>query len=178
MRVLRFAWAVPLALVPLYPLAPWLFDLVLPLTAIGGLALNAYARTRDRRDLRLWGLTLFVCVLSLFWAVSSYAAIAGRGRAELTERTLRDEFPAVVVFSEKDLMIRGGGGCYRRVTEKGSQYAYEYAGLRLFHVSGDRIFLVARGWSPDDGTLYVVEEGEGRRVDLISGAGRRAQECR
>lgn len=176
-RVLRFAWAVPLALVPLYPLSPWLFDLLLPLTAIGGFALNAYARTRERRDLRLWGLTLFICVLSLFWAVSSYAAIAGRGRAELTERTLRDEFPAVVVFSEKDLMIRGGGSCFRRVTDKGSQYAYEYGGLRLFHVSGDRVFLVPRDWTPEDGTLYVLKEGDGQRVDLLSGPGRGAREC-
>ncbi|WP_157869171.1 hypothetical protein, partial [Streptomyces atriruber] len=177
-RVLRFAWAVPLALVPLYPLSPWLFDLVLPLTAIGGLTLNAYARTRERRDLRLWGLTLFVCVLSLFWAVSAYAAIAGRGRAELTERTVRSDFPAVVVFSEKDLMIRGGGSCFRRVTDKGSQYAYEYGGLRLFHVSGDRVFLVPRDWTPEDGTLYVLKEGSGQRVDLLSGSVRRAGECR
>ncbi|MEU6990975.1 hypothetical protein ABZ953_10020 [Streptomyces sp. NPDC046465] len=177
-RVLRFAWAVPVVLVPLYPLSPWLFDLLLPLTAIGGFALNAYPRTRTRRDLRLWGLTLFLCVLSLFWAVSAYAAIAGRGRAELTERTLRSDFPAVVVFSEKDLMIRGGGSCFRRVTDKGSQYAYEYAGLRLFHVSGDRIFLVPRDWSPGNGTLYVLKEGAAQRVDLLSGAGRREQECR
>ncbi|MFH8609757.1 hypothetical protein ACH4D5_19985 [Streptomyces sp. NPDC018029] len=177
-RVLRFAWAVPLALVPLYPLNPWLFDLLLPLTAIAGFALNAYARTRDRRDLRLWGLTLFICVLSLFWAVSTYAAIAGRGRAELTERILLSDFPAVAVFSEKDLMIRGGGSCFRRVTDKGSQYAYEYGGLRLFHVSGDRVFLVPRYWTPEDGTLYVLKEGPGQRVDLLSGTGRRAQECR
>ncbi|MEU1117385.1 hypothetical protein [Streptomyces sp. NPDC005879] len=176
-RVLRFAWTVPVALVPLYPLAPWLFDLLLPLTAIGGFALSAYARTRERQDLRLWGLTAFICVLSLFWAVSAYAAIAGRGRAELTERTVRSEFPAVVVFSERDLMIRGGGSCFRRVTDKGSQYAYEYAGLRLFHVSGDRVFLVPRDWSPGDGTLYVLKEGAGQRVDLLSGAGRRAREC-
>ncbi|MEV5981487.1 hypothetical protein [Streptomyces sp. NPDC052114] len=177
-RVLRLAWAVPLLLVPLYPLAPWLFDLLLPLTAIVGLSLNAYARTRDRRDLRLWGLTLFICVLSLFWAVSAYAQIAGRGRAELTERTVRGGFPAVVVFSDKDLMIRGGGSCYRRVTTKGSRYAYEYAGLRLFHVSGDRVFLVPRNWTPEDGTLYVLKEGAGQRVDLISGAGNRSRECR
>ncbi|MGV9881460.1 hypothetical protein [Streptomyces sp. NPDC003006] len=177
-RVLRFSWTVPLILVPLYPLSPWLFDLLLPLTAIGGFALNAYARTRERRDLRLWGLTLFVCVLSLFWAVSAYAQIAGRGRAELTERTVRSDFPAVAVLSEKDLMIRGGGSCFRRVTEKGSKYAYEYAGLRLFHVSGDRVFLVPRDWTPGDGTLYVLKEGEGQRVDLLSGPGRRERECR
>ncbi|MCF3119160.1 hypothetical protein IPZ68_05485, partial [Streptomyces arenae] len=176
--VLRLAWAVPLVLVPVYPLAPWLFDLALPLAAIVGLSLNAYARTRDRRDLRLWGLTLFVCVLSLFWAVSAYAEIAGRGRAELTERTVHDGFPAVTVFSDKDLMIRGGGSCYRKVTTKGSRYAYEYAGLRLFHVSGDRVFLVPRDWTPQDGTLYVLKEGAGQRVDLISGAGNRARECR
>ncbi|MEU7576137.1 hypothetical protein AB0B50_00800 [Streptomyces sp. NPDC041068] len=177
-RVLRFAWAVPLVLVPLYPLGPWLFDLLLPLTAIAAFSLNAYARTRGRRDLRLWGLTLFICVLSLFWAVSAYAEIAGRGRAELTERTVRADFPSVVVFSKKDLMIRGGGSCYRRVTEKGSQYAYEYAGLRLFHVSGDRVFLVPRNWSPGNGTLYVLKEGDGQRVDLLSGAVHRASECR
>ncbi|WP_223779389.1 hypothetical protein [Streptomyces sp. 135] len=177
-RVLRFAWTVPLVLVPLYPLSPWLFDLLLPLTTIAGLSLNAYARTRGRRDLRLWGLTLFVCVLSLFWAVSAYAQIAGRGRAELTERTVRDDFPAVTVLSEKDLMIRGGGSCFRRVTGKGSQYAYEYGGLRLFHVSKDRVFLVPRDWTPGHGTLYVLKEGKEQRVDLLSGPGHRERECR
>lgn len=177
-RVLRFAGTVPLVLVPLYPLSPWLFDLLLPLTTIAGLSLNAYARTRGRRDLRLWGLTLFVCVLSLFWAVSAYAQIAGRGRAELTERTVRDDFPAVTVLSEKDLMIRGGGSCFRRVTEKGSQYAYEYGGLRLFHVSKDRVFLVPRDWTPGHGTLYVLKEGKEQRVDLLSFPGHRERECR
>ncbi|MFI1680550.1 hypothetical protein [Streptomyces sp. NPDC020607] len=51
-RVLRFAWAVPLALVPLYPLSPWLFDLLLPLTAIGGFALLGRVVVRGDRGPR------------------------------------------------------------------------------------------------------------------------------
>lgn len=43
------------------------------------------------------------------------------------------------------------GSCIRRITDQRSKYAYEYAGLRLFHVSGDRIFLVPRNWSPGTG---------------------------
>ncbi|GAA3371920.1 hypothetical protein GCM10020367_24670 [Streptomyces sannanensis] len=177
-RVLRFAWTVPLVMVPLYPLSPWLFDLLLPLAMICGFVLNTYARTRGRRDVRLWALSLAVCVLALFWAVYAYAGIAGRGRAALTISTIDTGFPAVVVFSEKDLMIRGGGSCYRRVTDKGSRYSYQYAGLRLFHVSGDRLFLVPRGWTPEDGALYVLKEGDGQRIELLSGAGYRARECR
>ncbi|MDT9696259.1 hypothetical protein [Streptomyces sp. P17] len=49
---------------------------------------------------------------------------------------------------------------------------------RLFHVSGDRLFLVPRWWAPWKGTLYVLrEQQDGVRVEYVSGAGYRANEC-
>lgn len=188
LRVLRHAWVAALLLVALYPLARDVLDLVIPLVAIVAVLLGAYAHTRpepagppsaDRyRAARIWGPALLVAVVSLFWAVSAYAGIVGRGRAEETTATVADGFPAVVVFSKQDLLITGGGSCVSVVAEKGSPYHYRYAGLRLFHVSGDRLFLVPRHWAPWDGTLYVLREGDpGLRVEYVSGLTYRAKEC-
>ncbi|WP_328974107.1 hypothetical protein [Streptomyces canus] len=193
LRPLRFAWLVPLALIPLRPLAPAALDLIIPLATIVGFLAAAYARTRSPnpgtpltarqqnaerlRKRRLWALTLLISVLSLFAAVSAYAGVVGRGRASETAGTVDDQFPAVVVFSKDDLMIRGGGSCIFQITTKGSAYRYRYAGLRLFYISGGRIFLVPRYWSPEAGTLFVLQEGDGHRIEYVSGYGYRAHEC-
>lgn len=177
LRVLRHAWALPLLLFPLTPLHPALFELLVPLVTIAGFLLTGYARTLERPDPRVWMLCLLVAVLALFWAVSSYAGIVGRGRAALTARTVGTQFPAVAVFSRDDLLIHGRGSCRFTITDKASAFRYRYAGLRLFHVSGDRIFLVSRGWSPSQGTMLVVRESEKVRVEYVSGAGPRAAEC-
>ncbi|MGI5398161.1 hypothetical protein ACQEVG_01620 [Streptomyces sp. CA-135486] len=177
LRVLRHAWAPPLLLLPLIPLHPALFDLLVPLTTIAGFLLTGYARTRESRDLRMWALCLLVAVLALFWAVSSYAGIVGRGRAALTARTVDTGMPAVAVFSKDDLLIHGRSSCRFTIAGKASAFRYRYAGLRLFHVSGDRIFLVSRGWSPTQGTMFVVEESEKLRVEYVSGDGPRSAEC-
>ncbi|MGI5380493.1 hypothetical protein ACQEV2_40965 [Streptomyces sp. CA-251387] len=186
LRGLRHAWLPALLLVPLSYAAPGLLGLVLPLAILAGVLLSAYARTRPEPQgtaarpptARIWAPALLVAVVALFWAVYAYAGIVGRGRAEKTAATVADGFPAVVVFSERDLLIRGGGSCVAVVDEKGSPYRYRYAGLRLFHVSGDRLFLVPRHWAPWDGTLYVLrEQDEAVRVEYVSGSEYRASEC-
>ncbi|MGV9608873.1 hypothetical protein ACWDR2_34830 [Streptomyces sp. NPDC003631] len=186
LQVLRHAWLPAVLLVPLYYLAPAVFELVIPLAALAGVLLSAYARTRPqpdapadrRRAAQIWAPALLVALVSLFWAVSGYAGLVGRGRAEETAATVAGQFPAVVVFSKQDLLIRGGGSCIAAVDQKGSPYHYRYAGLRLFHVSGDRLFLVPRYWAPWQGTLYVLrEQDEDVRVEYVSGRDYRATEC-
>ncbi|WP_406491802.1 hypothetical protein OHB06_12055 [Streptomyces sp. NBC_01604] len=185
LRVLRHAWVPAVVLLPLYYVAQGVLNLVIPLVALVGVLLSAYARTRPepgetllRRPARIWTPALLVALVSLFWAVYAYAGIVGRGRAVTTTAEVASGFPAVVVFSERDLLIRGGGSCVAAVAEKGSPYRYRYAGLRLFHVSGDRLFLVPRNWAPWDGTLYVLREQEaGVRVEYVSGSAYRAREC-
>ncbi|QWA25869.1 hypothetical protein [Streptomyces osmaniensis] len=189
LRAGRHAWVVAFLLFPLYPLTPTTFDLAIPLLTIAGFLFTAYARTRPtdttgaetasvRTDhVRLWGLALLISVLSLFWAVSTYAGIVGRGRADETARTVRIGLPAVVVFSEHDLLIRGGGSCHFRVPMKDSAYGYRYAGLRLFHIAGDRVFVVPREWSPQHGTLYELEQSESVRIEYVSGGNEQTDEC-
>lgn len=189
LRLGRHAWVPPFLLLPLYPLTPTALDLVIPLLAIAGFLLTAYARTRpsetagaearpDRAgNLRLWGLVLLISVLSLFWAVSTYAGIVGRGRAEETARTVREGLPAVVVFSKQDLLIRGDGSCHFSVPVQESAYRHRYAGLRLFHIAGDRVFVVPREWSPRQGTLFVLEQSDSVRIEYVSGGNKQADEC-
>ncbi|MEV0172496.1 hypothetical protein AB0I00_15440 [Streptomyces sp. NPDC050803] len=188
LRILRHAWLPAPLLVPLYYVSPGpVFDLLIPLAAIVGVLLSAYARTRPdpaatapepHRAARIWAPALLVAVVSLFWAVYAYAVIIGEARAAETTATVTDGFPAVVVFSEQDLLIRGNGSCVAAVDTDGSPYRFRYAGLRLFHVSGDRLYLVPRYWAPWDGKLYVLHEGDpGLRIEYVSGSRRRATEC-
>ncbi|MBD0838017.1 hypothetical protein [Streptomyces sp. TRM68416] len=187
LKILRHAWLPALLLVPLYYVSRSLLDLLIPLAAIIGVLLSAYARTRPepgvtevprQQQARIWAPALLVAVVSLFWAVYAYAVIIGEARAAETTATVTDEFPAVVVFSVEDLLIRGNGSCVSAVAVEGSPYRFRYAGLRLFHVSGDRLYVVPRYWAPWDGQLYVLHEGDaGLRVEYVSGAGRRAAEC-
>ncbi|MDX3077328.1 hypothetical protein [Streptomyces sp. MI02-7b] len=190
LRLMRHAWVPAVLLVPFSQFVPALFDLLLPLAALVGALLTAYARTRRRRGqdasmgtagrpraVLMWAPALLVAVVALFWAVYAYAGIVGRGRAAETAATVDDGFPAVVVFSRQDLLIRGGGSCASAVAVKDSPYRFRYAGLRLFYVSGDRLFLVPRHWAPWNGTLYVVREDSGLRVEYVSGRDYRTQEC-
>ncbi|MXM65859.1 hypothetical protein GR925_20995 [Streptomyces sp. HUCO-GS316] len=189
LRLGRHAWVAAFLVLPLYPLTPTTFDLAIPLLTITGFLFTAYARTRPAdmtaagapsvraHHVRVWALALLISVLSLFWAVSTYAGIVGRGRAEQTARTVRTGLPAVVVFSEKDLLIRGGGSCRFRVPIKDSAYGYRYAGLRLFHIAGDRVFVVPREWSPQQGTLFELEQSEFLRIEYVSGGNEQTDEC-
>jgi hypothetical protein len=187
---LRHAWLPPLAMLPLLPSYPSAFGLTVPLALVIGLLLTTYARTLPatgeepgpsetdrRRKLRLWGLTVLISLFSLFWATSTYAEIVGRSRAAEAARTVTTAFPSVVVFSEKDLMIRGDGTCLRVVDGKDSAYGFRYAGLRLFHMSGDRVFLVGPEWSPRRGTLWVLEKDDTVRVEFSSARKKAAEDC-
>lgn len=189
-RTFRYAWLPTVAMPALLPVYPESFEVVVPLAMILGFLLTTYARTLRpvgdasprsesdrRRQLRLWGLTVLISVLSLFWATSAYAGIVGRARAAEAARSVNTEFPAVVVFSEKDLMIRGDGSCFNRIKEKDSAYGFRYAGLRLFHVSGDRVFLVGPDWTPKEGTLWVIEKSDTLRVELSRVGEKQGQEC-
>ncbi|MFI1938425.1 hypothetical protein ACH44C_14770 [Streptomyces purpureus] len=177
-RGMRWAWVGALGAVGVYPLAPGVGEVAVPLAVLVGVLLTAYARTRDAPRPRLWALALLLAVVALFWSVYAYAGIVGRGRAADTARSVAGGLPAVVVFSEKDLLIRGGGSCLSLVAEKGSPYRYRYAGLRLFHVSGDRLYLVPRHWAPWDGTLHVLEDkGDKMRLEYVSGRAYRSREC-
>jgi hypothetical protein len=186
LRVLRHAWVPSVLLLPVYYVAQDVLELLLPLLILAGVLVSAYARTRPGSDApaprpraaRIWAPALLVAVIALFWAVYAYAGIVGRGRAATTAATVEEGFPAVVLFSERDLLIRGDGSCFAVVDAKGSPYRYRYAGLRLFHVSGDRLFLVSRHWAPWKGRLYVLREGDASlRVEYVSGGAYRATEC-
>lgn len=120
---------------------------------------------------------MLISVLLLFWAVYAYASAVGRGRAAETARTVDTELPAVVVFSQKDLMIRGGS-CHFGVQEKDSAYGFRYSGLRLFHIAGDRLYVVPVDWSPREGTVWVLEKSNTVRVEYISGPAGRAEVCK
>jgi hypothetical protein len=104
-----------------------------------------------------------VITLALFWEVSNYAGVVGRGYALELARTLPAR-PRATVFSATPLGIQAPGVREQRLTEEpgaGKEaLRYRTTGLRFLVRSGGRMFLVHDGWTPQRGTVIVLPDNE------------------
>lgn len=101
-----------------------------------------------------------VIALALFWEVSTYAGIVGRGYAEQIAGRI-DERPRATVFSPTPLGIQAPGVHETRLAAAaGGSEAYRTTGLRLLVRSGGRLFLLHDGWTPRDGTVIVLTDSD------------------
>jgi hypothetical protein len=152
--------------------------LVIPLVLAGGTVVAAYggwlagaARDPDvpvpasppgqraLRALLVWS----VITLALFWEVSSFAGVVGRGYAQQIEATVH-QLPRATALSTGPLGIEAPGVREERI-EAGpgadlDTVRYRTTGLRLLASSGGRIFLLHDGWRPQDGTVIVLPDDE------------------
>lgn len=152
--------------------------LVIPLVLAGGTAIAAYggwlagaARDPDApipapplgqgalRALLVWT----IITLALFWEVSSFAGVVGRGYAQQIEATVH-QLPHATALSTGPLGIEAPGVREERI-EAGSEadidtIRYRTTGLRLLASSGGRLFLLHDGWRPQDGTVIVLPDDE------------------
>jgi hypothetical protein len=154
-------------------------SLVIPLVLAFGTAFAAYgswlagaARKLDtavpalpswQRALRTL-LVGSVITLALFWEVSVYAGIVGRGYAQDLAESL-PKLPRATAFSVSPLGIDAPGVDEERIElnpETGTEAAARYrtTGLRFLASSGGRIFLLHDGWRPGDGTVIVLPDNE------------------
>lgn len=102
-------------------------------------------------------------VLSVFWAVNSYAAAYGRAEAVRQSRALH-ELPAVVLDSKDELSIG-----YRGITQTllpDSELRHRYTGLRLLLASNDKFFLIPNEWSYTDGAVVMIRDNDSVRIQL------------
>ena len=116
-------------------------------------------RERALRKLLLGG----VITLALFWEVSNYAGVVGRGYAQQLEVTV-PRLPRATAFSAGPLGIEAPG--VREEEIKTSARAgrdpvrYRTTGLRFLVRSGGRLFLLHDGWTTRNGTVIVLPDNE------------------
>jgi hypothetical protein len=150
--------------------------LVVPLILAGGTAVAAYggwlARAaadpgalpppvppwqRALRALLVGG----VITLALFWEVSNYAGVVGRGYALEIARKV-PALPRATAFSATPLGIQAPGVDEERLDAglgaDGKALRYRTTGLRFLVRSGGRMFLLHDGWTPQRGTVIVLPD--------------------
>ncbi|MGH2736268.1 MAG: hypothetical protein ACRDKZ_11860 [Actinomycetota bacterium] len=101
--------------------------------------------------------------LSVFWAISDFARVSGRGAARFTGQNLQAR-PAVTVFSVEPLGLEGPG-LISTVEPADARYRHGYSGLRLLLRTGGRYLLLPEDWEPG-GTVFVIDEDPTLRFEF------------
>jgi hypothetical protein len=150
------------------------WTLVVPLAIAGGTAVAAYgsylmslsserrgpAPSTSERAMRAV-LVGGVITLALFWELSSYATVVGRGYAHRIAQTV-GSLPRVTVTSPDPLGVEAPGVTEEAVTIPAGigtpTIRYRTTGLRLLVSSGGRVFLLSEGWRPGNGVVVVLPD--------------------
>lgn len=189
---LRFSWlALPaLGLIASLVWPAWL-ELIVPVAMAVGILVTSYASVMCRRidnltqaegdhgHLARWHWPLMkllvgaLVALTIFWELSTFAGVVGRGLAHQVVAGL-DQRTGVVVYSKQDIQLAGPGVTKYRITEPTSAYGFRYDGLRLLQRTGDKFYLLPVGWqTPADGVIALPDDAS-VRVEF-STAGQLAQ---
>jgi hypothetical protein len=99
--------------------------------------------------------------LALFWELSVFAGVVGRGYAQQIAASIRT-LPRATAFSATPLGIEAPGVIERSIPQPAGAPEgaprYRTTGLRLLVVSGGRVFLLHDGWTPQHGTVVVLPD--------------------
>lgn len=185
-RVLSVSWlALPLAGLAVSAAWPQGAGLVVPLSCTFGILLSAYAVSVSQRlpagapehERPAWHSALtrvlvsVLVALTLFWAVSNYAQVVGRG---LGQRIAADisALPAAVMYSPTRLHLGAPGVEESVLAGARSPDRFRYRGLRLLQRTGGRFFLLSDGWNREDGVLVIIDDDDPVRLEFGPGAAR------
>ena len=152
--------------------------LVIPLVLAGGTAAAAYGgwltSAADNRRVQgpafpPWQRALRVLLvggvitLALFWEVSNYAGVVGRGYALEIAQSV-PKLPRATAFSATPLGIQAQGVREERLSVEPATtkdtWRYRTTGLRFLVRSGGRMFLLHDGWTPQRGTVIVLPDND------------------
>jgi hypothetical protein len=108
-----------------------------------------------------------LALIAAFWWTASVATQNGLESAKAVQSSLENRGEAVVMSKER-LGIMGTGVYVESLSEDTSGYAFRYTGLRVLVNTGDRWFLLPRGWTNENGDTVILlpDEAEGLRVDV------------
>ena len=104
-----------------------------------------------------------IITLALFWELSSYATVVGRGYAQRIAHTV-GSLPRVTVTSSEPLGVKAPGTSEEAIalpSGTGTKtIRYRTTGLRLLVSSGGRVFLLSDGWRPGSGVVVVLPDDD------------------
>jgi hypothetical protein len=180
--VSRSAWfAVPLAVLLACSHEPAWRPVAGPLALAAGFVISEWAaRIRAEGDRLLgrspasgttWagplrGVLVGVLVTAaLFWEVTNFAQVVGRGLAEQVSATVAQR-PSVVVYATLDLQLPPGDVRVQHLPGSAGDFRFRYSGLHLLQISGGKVFLLPAGWQPGTAPLIVVTEGRDVRMEF------------
>ncbi|WP_033220625.1 hypothetical protein [Kitasatospora phosalacinea] len=114
----------------------------------------AYPLTGERAAL---GISVALIVLCSFWTAGGVAHQKGHGDAERLTRNLALR-PAVVLDTTERLYLQWAGVAERALPDAGAgqKFRYRYRGLRLLAQANDRMFLIPRDWTWEEGNVLIV----------------------
>ncbi|WP_371496191.1 hypothetical protein OG871_10400 [Kitasatospora sp. NBC_00374] len=114
---------------------------------------------------------VFAAGVFLLWAVALIASQLGRQDAESDAGHVVDR-PAVVVFNAENLMLSRSAEVHEECLDPqaGAAFRCRYTGLRLLVERGGRYHLLPVGWQRDTDPVYVINESEAIRVELVAGS--------
>jgi hypothetical protein len=83
-------------------------------------------------------------LITLFWALTSYAQDLGHGAARDTDNNI-GRLPSVTIYSREPIDFAGGGNIKgSRIVEQDEKWTYRYTGARLLLYSNNRWFLIPK----------------------------------
>jgi uncharacterized membrane protein YecN with MAPEG domain len=110
-----------------------------------------------------------VVTLGLFWQLSVYAGVVGRGSALQIAASV-PALPRATGYSAKPLMIGAPGVTEERLATPAGAAAsavlYRTTGLRLLVRSSGRLFFVHDGWTPRSGVVVVLPDDDAVRWEF------------
>jgi len=123
-----------------------------------------------------WTFTFVLASIGLFWAVNDYSAAVGQARGYEYETKL-GTMPETIVFSTKDIGVRGPGVNATACTAQDSAYRFRYDGLVLVLQSGGQSFLLPKEWNRRDGVALVLPRSGDVRLEFSPVGAERERSC-
>ncbi|MFI6094459.1 hypothetical protein ACIA8G_02835 [Lentzea sp. NPDC051213] len=123
-----------------------------------------------------WTFTFVLATIGLFWAVTDYSAAVGQARGYEYETKL-GELPETVVFSTKDIGVRGPGVTMTACTAADAAFRFRYDGLVLVLQSSSQSFLLPKGWNSRDGVALLLPRSGDSRLEFSPARGERERSC-
>ncbi|MGW6916902.1 hypothetical protein ACWGB8_24205 [Kitasatospora sp. NPDC054939] len=122
----------------------------------------AYPLTGERAAL---GISVALIVLCSFWAAGGFAHQKGTADAERLADNLALR-PAVVLDTTERLYLGWPGVDERALPDAGEnqRFRYRYRGLRLLAQANNRMFLIPRDWTWEDGNVLILPVDAGVRI--------------